>query len=191
MDKILQTALYASEMHKFQTRKSDGSSYICHPLAVANILLECDVNDIEILQAAILHDVVEDTSATIKNIREKFGDNVADYVYEVTDDRSLSKIERKKLQVEHSKVISDGAKLIKGADAYHNLLDLLISPPKNWNRNIIKGYFVWKRVITNNIRGINEKLDKKLDELFDSFLEPNLNLEKELQKYYDILNQKN
>lgn len=189
VEKILDTALYAAEMHKFQTRKSDESSYICHPLAVAKIIYECGITDLNILQASILHDVVEDTTATIKDIRDKFGEDVANYVYEVTDDRFLSRVERKKMQIEHAKVISDGAKIIKCADAYHNLSDLLKSPPPSWSEDRIRGYFIWKRVVTNYLKGINTNIDKKLDDLFNEALPSleDMDLDAELEEYYNLL----
>ena len=75
------------------------------------------------LVAAVLHDTVEDTSATIDEILATFGDNVARIVNEVTDDKSLSKLRRKHLQVEHApKLSSHAAKLVKLADKLYNFI---------------------------------------------------------------------
>jgi GTP diphosphokinase / guanosine-3',5'-bis(diphosphate) 3'-diphosphatase len=77
----------ASEYHKHQRRKS-GEPYIAHPLAVTHILADMQM-DMVCLQTGLLHDVLEDTSAKLDDIKEQFGDNVARCVDGVT---KLSKI---------------------------------------------------------------------------------------------------
>lgn len=76
------------------------------------------------LQAALLHDTVEDTDTTPAELEAKFGVTVARIVQEVTDDKSLPKQERKRLQVEHAPHCSQQAKLVKLADKLYNLRDL-------------------------------------------------------------------
>lgn len=76
------------------------------------------------LQAALLHDTVEDTDTTPAELEAKFGATVARIVREVTDDRSLPKQERKRQQVEHAPHCSREAKLVKLADKLYNLRDL-------------------------------------------------------------------
>lgn len=76
------------------------------------------------LQAALLHDTVEDTDTTPAELEAKFGATVARIVQEVTDDKSLPKQERKLLQVEHAPHCSREAKLVKLADKLYNLRDL-------------------------------------------------------------------
>jgi Guanosine polyphosphate pyrophosphohydrolases/synthetases len=67
---------------------------------VAEILTdEANVRDVEVIQAAILHDTVEDTDTSFDEIEAEFGVNVCQLVKEVTDDKSLPKAERKRLQV--------------------------------------------------------------------------------------------
>lgn len=72
----------------------------------------------------MLHDTVEDTDTTIEELKEKFGDAVAGIVQEVTDDKSLPKLARKRQQVEHAPHCSPQAKLVKLADKLYNLRDL-------------------------------------------------------------------
>ena len=60
------------------------------------------------LQAAVLHDTVEDTDTTLDEIEEVFGAEVRRIVYEVTDDKSLPKAERKRLQVLQRKCVDNG-----------------------------------------------------------------------------------
>lgn len=76
------------------------------------------------LQAAVLHDTVEDTDTTFEELECVFGTTVARIVQEVTDDKSLPKEERKRLQVVHAPHRSHQAKLVKLADKLYNLRDL-------------------------------------------------------------------
>lgn len=167
---VLRAAEFAAEAHKFQTRKDDGSAYICHPLRVAGVLRDCGVSDQTILAAALLHDVVEDTPRTIEDVRDAFGDAVADIVAEVTDDRSLSAAERKRAQLAHVDSLSPGARRVKGADMHDNLAALIKCPPPGWPLERTQGYFVWKYAIFK--RGIRGKagpcLEAKLNRLFES-----------------------
>uniref|UniRef100_A0A3B4WDF4 Guanosine-3',5'-bis(diphosphate) 3'-pyrophosphohydrolase MESH1 n=1 Tax=Seriola lalandi dorsalis TaxID=1841481 RepID=A0A3B4WDF4_SERLL len=84
------------------------------------------------LQAALLHDTVEDTDTTPAELEAKFGPTVARIVEEVTDEKSLPKQERKRLQVEHAPHCSRQAKLVKLADKLYNLRDLNRCTPVGW-----------------------------------------------------------
>ena len=81
-EKILSAALYADELHGEQKRKS-GEPYIIHPLAVGSILIQLGM-DADTICAGLLHDVVEDTDATPKDIEDRFGAEVAQMVDGVT-----------------------------------------------------------------------------------------------------------
>ena len=61
----------------------------------------------------------------------------------MTDDKQMSKVDRKKFQVEHAPQISKKAKMVKMADKLYNLNDLLNNPPANWSAEQIQGYFTW------------------------------------------------
>jgi (p)ppGpp synthase/HD superfamily hydrolase len=70
----------AESAHAGMTRQ-DGTPYIHHPARVCAFLIsECGVKDVEVLQAALLHDVVEDTSVTVSDIEAQFGRRTAEYV---------------------------------------------------------------------------------------------------------------
>ena len=73
---------YANEKHKYQKRK-DGSPYIIHPLAVAEIVAETGL-DMDAILAALLHDCIEDTDASFDEIAQLFGQTVAELVEGVT-----------------------------------------------------------------------------------------------------------
>uniref|UniRef100_A0A8C6G0C3 Guanosine-3',5'-bis(diphosphate) 3'-pyrophosphohydrolase MESH1 n=1 Tax=Moschus moschiferus TaxID=68415 RepID=A0A8C6G0C3_MOSMO len=123
---LLEAADFAARKHQRQRRKDpEGTPYINHPIGVARILThEAGITDIVVLQAALLHDTVEDTDTTLDEVELHFGDQVRRLVEEVTDDKTLPKLERKRLQVEQAPQSSPGAKLVKLADKLYNLRDL-------------------------------------------------------------------
>jgi guanosine-3',5'-bis(diphosphate) 3'-pyrophosphohydrolase len=82
--------------------------------------------------AAILHDTVEDTGTTPEELEAAFGAEVRDLVLELTDDKSLPKEERKRLQVEHAPHSSARAKLVKLGDKIANVCDVAATPPAGW-----------------------------------------------------------
>lgn len=170
---LLSTIHFASQKHRTQRRKNvDADPYINHPISVANLLSsKVGVIDIAVLQAALLHDTLEDTDTTFEELRDNFGIEVAIIVKEVTDDQSLSKIERKLEQISHSKTISDKAKLVKLADKYDNLSGLFNTIPTTWDVDITLGYFEWSYRVIHGMRGTNETLENLLDILFYSNIE--------------------
>ena len=117
----------AEEAHRPQRRKS-GEPYILHPIAVAMIVANEIGLGAEPICAALLHDVVEDTDYTIKDIRERFGDDVATLVNVVT--KKKKKQYETSLQVDNYKQMLQSihydirALLIKLADRLHNMRTL-------------------------------------------------------------------
>uniref|UniRef100_A0A8C5P9T7 Guanosine-3',5'-bis(diphosphate) 3'-pyrophosphohydrolase MESH1 n=1 Tax=Leptobrachium leishanense TaxID=445787 RepID=A0A8C5P9T7_9ANUR len=165
---LLQTANFAAEKHKRQRRKDvEKTPYINHPIGVATILSqEAGITDVVVLQAALLHDTVEDTNTTFLEIEEHFGPEVRKIVEEVTDDKTLAKMERKKQQIEHAPHCSYNAKLVKLADKLYNLRDLNRSIPKGWSELRVQEYFRWSSEVVNGLRGTNAVLEKTLQQLF-------------------------
>ncbi len=129
---LLRALSFASVKHRNQRRKdAESSPYINHPIAVASVLsTECGVADEQLLVAAILHDTVEDTETTFEEIKEHFGVSVMHLVRELTDDKTLPKEERKRLQIEHARSASPAAKQLKIADKICNIRDISANPPK-------------------------------------------------------------
>ena len=123
LDKAVQ---FATKAHGSQVRKYHGTPYISHPLAVAEIVKSVPHTE-EMLMAAVLHDVVEDTPVTIDEIKQEFGDTVAEIVYFLTD---ISKPEdgnrahRKQLDAEHNANGPAEAQTVKVADLIHNSSDI-------------------------------------------------------------------
>lgn len=102
-------------------------------IGVAQILTaEGNVTDLNVLMAAILHDTVEDTDTTFDELEQRFGSKIRRIVEECSDDKTKSKLERKRLQIEHAKDASFEAKLVKLADKLYNLRDLERSIPRGW-----------------------------------------------------------
>lgn len=161
---------FAALKHSTQRRKDSAKTpYINHPIGVANILAnEGNVTDMEVLMAALLHDTVEDTECSFDEIEENFGVNVRKIVEEVTDDKTLPKMERKRLQIEHAKTASPKAKLVKLGDKLYNLRDLQKEAPEGWTKERVDEYFVWAKKVVDNVRGTNEALENELDKIFRS-----------------------
>lgn len=167
MKEIFRAASFAAEAHKKQTRKDANSTpYINHPLRVAELLIDSGVTDEATIIAALLHDTIEDTNVTVDELIIYFGTEVADLVLECSDDKSLSKSMRKKLQIEHTPFISDKAKLIKIADKIDNMTDILENPPLDWSLQLKLKYFDWARDVVAGARGVNTNLDESFDRMY-------------------------
>lgn len=164
---LLHAASFAARCHTGQKRKGErGEPYINHPLEVANLIANIGgVDDIEILMAAILHDTVEDCGVTGEEIALLFGERVARYVLELTDDKSLPKAERKQLQVEHAPHLSPEAKIVKLADKISNITDITNSPPADWPVDRRREYIEWGVSVVAGLRGVNDGLEAHFDSL--------------------------
>ena len=158
---ILKAAHFAAQKHRGQRRKDkDISPYINHPISVAKIISEIgNVEDPEVLSAALLHDTLEDTKTTPEELIDNFGERVCSLVQEVTDDKTLPRLQRKQRQIDHANEISEGAVLIKLGDKISNVTDIANIPPTNWDRNRRLEYFDWAEKVINNCPKVNEKLE--------------------------------
>lgn len=87
---------FAREAHRGQTRKGDGSPYINHPAELGRLLAGAGAEDPELIAAAFLHDVVEDTDVTLEEIADAFGDGVASLVAAMSEDKDLAPWQRRK-----------------------------------------------------------------------------------------------
>jgi len=156
---------FAAHKHRDQKRKDQHASpYINHPIALAETLWHVGgVRDARTLAAALLHDTLEDTDTTRRELVARFGSRVADVVAEVTDDKSLPKAERKRLQVEHAPGLSRAAKLVKLADKICNLREVAESPPVGWSRPRRLEYLRWSRDVVAGCRGASPALEREFD----------------------------
>ncbi|MDX6605235.1 MAG: hypothetical protein QOF23_1744 [Solirubrobacterales bacterium] len=120
---VIRAALEMAERgHLGQTRNgSGGMAYIHHPVAVAELLAAEGFGD-EAVAAALLHDVVEDSDASVENVRARFGVRVADLVAALTDDESIEPYERRKdLHRRRVEAAGGDALAIYGADKLSNI----------------------------------------------------------------------
>jgi guanosine-3',5'-bis(diphosphate) 3'-pyrophosphohydrolase len=171
--RLLRAAVFAARKHRDQRRKNAlHSPYINHPLEVAALLAEVgQVTDLELLTAALLHDTVEDTTATFDEIEALFGTAIMELVAEVTDDPTLPKQQRKDLQVEHAPALSARAKQLKVADKTSNIRDMDADNPDGWDLDRKREYLRWGQAVVAHCRGINPALDDAFDQAFQQALE--------------------
>jgi len=162
---LLRALEFAAARHRDQRRKDAlASPYINHPIAVAAALWhEGEVRDPVALTAAILHDTIEDTATTAAELAARFGAEVAAVVVEVTDDKTLPKLQRKQLQIEHAPHLSRPAKLVKLADKLCNLRDIIEAPPANWALERRAAYVTWTRDVVAGLRGTCPPLEAAFD----------------------------
>jgi len=115
LQEVLRATQFAAERHAQQRRKgAAGEPYVNHVIEVAGLVATAlEEPDTNLVMAALLHDTIEDTATTEGELIERFGSDVAGLVVELTDDKSLPKAERKRLQVEHAHKKSKRAQMIK------------------------------------------------------------------------------
>jgi guanosine-3',5'-bis(diphosphate) 3'-pyrophosphohydrolase len=212
MDQLIKATNFAAIAHANQRRKdANKTPYINHPIEVCNLLASNEVFHVGTLCAALLHDTVEDTNTSLETLTVEFGPIVSEIVALCSDDKSLPKVTRKKLQVEHAMEMRKNPKfvdevnvhkcalLVKLADKYSNCKNLLTNPPEQWSETEIRGYAIWSYSIVSQLRGLNTGIDSLFDELFDSFEKawkmPFKLLTKEdmdvmLNLYYEVIGEK-
>ncbi|GAA5866930.1 hypothetical protein JCM3774_004607 [Rhodotorula dairenensis] len=174
LTRLLEAAHFAAVAHNQQRRKSAAQpAYIQHPLHVALLLASPESSlypdpPVEILQAAVLHDTIEDTDVTARDLEQKFGKDVTRIVLECSDDKHQNKAQRKQAQIDSAAHKSDAAKHVKLADKLSNLRDLM-SPegrPSGWSVERIQEYFVWAKKVTDRCRSVNPGLGQELETIY-------------------------
>lgn len=124
-EKIERAIDVAIAAHSSQRRKEGDRPYIIHPLSVGIILSRLGVDE-DLVAAGILHDVIEDTPVTLGQIDAQFGGRVAGIVDELTiKGDGLSHDDKKRIQIDRIKDMSEDAMLVRSADALHNMHDML------------------------------------------------------------------
>lgn len=127
---------FAQEAHEGQYRKYTGEPYVEHCFAVANMVESmCGEKDLlDAVVAAILHDTVEDCDVTFADIQNKFGDQVAEYVWYLTKAESFvgNRAQRKALDQARLGLAPDIVKFIKICDVMHNSYSIKEYDQKFW-----------------------------------------------------------
>ncbi|MGI9202083.1 MAG: RelA/SpoT family protein, partial [Woeseiaceae bacterium] len=164
---------FGAEAHKGQTRKT-GEPYITHPVAVAQELADMRM-DSQAIEAAILHDVVEDTPVSITDIEEKFGTEVALLVDGVSKLDQIQFHSRAEAQAESFRkmmlaMIEDiRVILVKLADRLHNMQTLGAMPPEKKARIARETLDIYAPIA--NRLGIN-RFKVELEDLGFRYLHP-------------------
>jgi RelA/SpoT family (p)ppGpp synthetase len=170
---VLEAYEFGEAAHKGQTRKS-GEAYITHPVAVAQELAEMHL-DSQAVCAAILHDVVEDTSATLGEIQEKFGEDIAQIVDGVSKLDQIQFRSRAEAQAESFRkmmlaMIEDiRVILVKLSDRLHNMQTLGAMPAAKKKRIARETLDIYAPIA--NRLGIN-RLKVQLEDLGFKHLHP-------------------
>lgn len=149
---------FAEKAHLGQKRKYIEEDYIEHPKRVAETIRSVPHTE-EMICAAYLHDVVEDTDFSNEDIKQYFGEEVANLVHELTDQYikrdypHLNRKARKKLEVNRQEKISPQAKTIKLADVIDNTRDIVKNDP-----NFARKYLREMESLVESLQGGNFKL---------------------------------
>ncbi|MEO5373929.1 MAG: HD domain-containing protein [Alphaproteobacteria bacterium] len=165
---------FAARRHVHQRRKGMAAEpYVNHVIEVAHLLAEATGGaDLVLILGGLLHDTIEDTGTTHDEIANAFGREVADLVAEVTDDKSLPKAERKRLQVETAPHKSIRARMVKLADKISNLRAITTSPPADWSLERRRAYFVWAAQVVDGCRGVSPVLEADFDRAYAAGFPP-------------------
>ncbi len=163
--RVLTAARFAAEQHATQRRKGIAAEpYINHLLEVAELVSGATPEpDTNLVIAALLHDTIEDTGVTTDELANRFGADVANLVAEVTDDKSLPKNERKRLQILNAPKKSVRAQTIKLADKISNVRSILSSPPADWTEQRKSDYFDWAKEVVDALTQPNPVLKSEFE----------------------------
>ncbi|MQA90285.1 MAG: HD domain-containing protein [Gemmatimonas sp.] len=163
---LLRALAFAADKHRDQRRKGAGAPpFINHAIEVAALLNRvARVEDPITLQAAVLHDTLEDTDVTFAELVHEFGSPVAQVVREVSDENGLSRSERKRRQIEAAPHLSERAGLVRIADKIANVRAITFGPPIDWSLERRLDYLHWTKQVVGGCRGYNDPLDALYDE---------------------------
>jgi len=163
---VLHAADTAARWHVHQRRKGEAAEpYVNHLLEVALLVAQATGGkDFDLVIAALLHDAIEDCDTPAAEIAQQFGPDVAELVQAVTDDKTLPKAERKRLQIAHAAHAAPRAKLLKLADKTSNLRAMAASPPKGWALERKLEYVTWARDVVAGLRGSHAWLEGQFDQ---------------------------
>ena len=139
--RLLQALDFAAERHSAQRRKGpDAAPYVNHLIEVATLVANVgQIDDVEVLIAAVLHDVLEDTPTSADEVTQRFGERVCRFVRALSDDKSLPRKRRREITLEELPEMEALVKVIKLADLSSNIKLL----PPNWSDERKLEYLEW------------------------------------------------
>jgi guanosine-3',5'-bis(diphosphate) 3'-pyrophosphohydrolase len=168
---VLDAVAFSAEKHRLQVKSNEKKTpYIIHPLEVADHVARIGgVYDKDVLVAALLHDVLDGTTATEKEIGKLYGKNVASYVVEMTTTKGIPLKEQKKEQIRSAFHQTPSVAIIKLSDKLSNLEALSKNPPSGWSRDRIDQYFQWAQSVIENLPEANLPLKKEVKHVISDY----------------------
>ncbi len=139
--RLLEALDFAAQRHSAQRRKGpDAAPYVNHLIEVAALVANvARIEDVEVLMAAVLHDVLEDTPTTPVEVSERFGDRVCRFVEALSDDKTLPRRLRRELTLAELPAMDALVKVVKLADLTSNIKLL----PPTWSDEHKREYLEW------------------------------------------------
>ena len=164
--RLTKALLFAAEAHRNQRRKGAAQEpYLNHLIEVLDLVVDATGDtDMDMVIAALLHDVVEDTPTTYRDIAASFGERVAEIVRENSDNMSLPKSERRRARIAAMSLKSREARIVKIADVISNLRAIAVSPPAGWSAERKLGYLEGCRQLVDAGRGTEASIERIFDD---------------------------
>ena len=177
-DLVKRAERFARVCHSGQCRKGAAKEpYTIHLEEVSSLVQKWGGSE-EAIAAAWLHDTVEDCPPTShEDLVQAFGDRVAGFVAELTDNKSLPKQTRKDLQIENARKKTPEAALVKLADKSSNVAAIAKSPPADWTLARRLQYLAWADKVVSNLPHLPHNAWKEFKRRCDAA---------ELQAYMDL-----
>jgi HD domain len=163
--RLTKALAFAAEAHRNHRRKGASQEpYINHLIEVLDLVATVEGGDMDVLIAALLHDVLEDTRTGYEELAAAFGERVACIVQENSDDMTLPKPERRRARLASIGKKSRDARLVKFADIISNLRAIAVSPPAGWSNDRRLGYLESCRDLVDAGRGSNAEIERIFDD---------------------------
>jgi hypothetical protein len=163
--RLTRALAFAAEAHRNHRRKGASQEpYINHLIEVLDLVASVEDDDIDVLVAALLHDVLEDTQTAYDELVAVFGERVAQIVHENSDDMTLPKPDRGRARLAAMRKKSREARLVKFADIISNLRATAVSPPAGWSNDRRLGYLNSCRNLADAGRGSNAEIERIFDD---------------------------
>jgi hypothetical protein len=163
--RLTKALVFAAEAHRNHRRKGASQEpYINHLIEVLDLVASVEDGDMDVLIAALLHDVLEDTRTSHDKLVATFGERVARIVEENSDDMTLPKSERRRARLLGIGKKSREARLVKFADLISNLRAIAVSPPAGWSNDRRLGYLESCRNLVDAGRGTNAEIERIFDD---------------------------
>jgi HD domain len=163
--RLMKALAFAAEAHRNHRRKGASQEpYINHLIEVVDLVASVESDDMDVLIAALLHDVLEDTGARYDELVATFGERVARIVQENSDDMTLPKPERRRARLAGMSKKSREARLVKFADIISNLRAIAVSPPAGWSNDRRLGYLDSCRNLVDRGRGSSAEIERIFDD---------------------------